>query len=288
LRATSRYVDVDSVRTHYLEAGAGPVVVLLHSGEFGGCAEISWERNIDELAQHFRVIAPDWLGFGRTDKVHDFVDGRARMVRHMRRFIDVMGIAEADFIGNSMSGGIIARAAVAEPPQFPLRRIVLASGGGFSPDNEHRRALLDYDCSLEGMRRIVGAMFADPKWPRDDDYVRRRHELSLLPGAWECTAAARFRRPTEPVRTQFGQPDMVPYERIRFPTLVIAGADDKLRLPGYANELVERIPDARLVIFERCGHCPNIEQAQRFNATVIDFLNTAGSPSCVRSSVAHS
>jgi pimeloyl-ACP methyl ester carboxylesterase len=271
----SRYVDVDGIRTHYLEAGAGPTVVLLHSGEFGGCAEISWEHNIGRLSEHFRVIAPDWLGFGRTDKLHDFADGRGRMVAHMRRFIEIMRIAEADFIGNSMSGGIIARAATAAPPLFPFRRIVLASGGGFSPDNEHRRALLDYDCTVESMRRIVAAMFFDPKWAADDAYVNRRHELSLIPGAWECTAAARFRKPTEPPRTQFGQPDTVEYEKIRFPTLVIAGAGDKLRLPGYADEIVRRIPDARLEVFERCGHCPNIEQAERFNATVLGFLTAA-------------
>jgi pimeloyl-ACP methyl ester carboxylesterase len=266
------YVDVDGIRTHYLEAGEGPNVVLLHSGEFGGAAEISWEHALEPLARRFHVVAPDWLGFGRTDKVHDFVDGRVRMVRHMQRFLEVMGIATADFIGNSMSGGIIARAAIASPPQFPFRRIVLASGGGFSPDNEYRRALLDYDCTLEGMRRIVGAMFFDPKWPADDAYVQRRHEMSLLPGAWECTAAPRLRRPTEPARTQFGQPDTLAYEKIPFPTLVIAGANDKLRLPGYAAELGERIPDARLLVFERCGHCPNIERADLFNQVVLDFL----------------
>ncbi len=269
------YVDVDGIRTHYLEAGDGPTIVLLHSGEFGGCAELSWEHNIGPLSEHFHVVAPDWLGFGRTDKLHDFVDGRARMVRHLQRFLEVMEITEADFIGNSMSGGIIARAASASPPQFPFRRMILASGGGFSPDNDYRRALLDYDCTIEGMRRIVEAMFFDPKWPADDEYVRRRHESSLLPGAWECTAAARFRRPTEPARTQFGQPDTVAYEKIPFPALVIAGANDKLRLPGYADELAQRIPDARLIFFDRCGHCPNIEQAERFNETVIEFLAPA-------------
>ena len=78
MNALSRYVDVDGVRTHYREAGSSPVVVLLHSGEFGACAELSWEFNIGPLARHFRVIAPDWLGFGQTDKVHDFTHGQAR------------------------------------------------------------------------------------------------------------------------------------------------------------------------------------------------------------------
>src|SRR5690606_30152672 len=87
MKIASRYIVVDDIRTHYLEAGEGPPVVLLHSGEFGGAAELSWEFTIPALAAHYRVIAPDWLGFGRTDKVHDFTQGQARRLRHMRRFI---------------------------------------------------------------------------------------------------------------------------------------------------------------------------------------------------------
>ena len=268
----SRYVDVDGIRTHYLEAGTGPTVVLLHSGEFGGAAEISWEFNLPALAKHFHVIAPDWLGFGRTDKIRDFVDGRTRMLRHMQRFLEVVGIREADFIGNSMAGGNITRAASVDPPLFPFRRIVLASGGGFSPANEYRQALLDYDCTLEGMQRLVRAMVHDPKWADDLAYVQRRVDFSLMPGAWECTASARFSSPVREAKTNFGAADTVEYERIPFPTLVMAGANDKLRLPGYADEIVKRIPNARLVVFDDCGHCPNIEQAERFNEIVIDFL----------------
>lgn len=55
----SKFADVEGMRTHYLEAGEGFPVVLLHSGEFGGCAELSWEFNLPALAEHFRVIAPD-------------------------------------------------------------------------------------------------------------------------------------------------------------------------------------------------------------------------------------
>jgi pimeloyl-ACP methyl ester carboxylesterase len=268
----SRYVDVDGIRTHYLEGGTGPAVVLLHSGEFGGCAELSWEFVAEPLARHFHVVAPDWLGFGRTDKVHDFVDSRGRRMRHLARFLGVLGIDRADFIGNSMAGGMIVQAAAAQPPLLPIRKIVLASGGGFSPDNEYRRALLEYDCTEASMRRVLHAMFHDPKWPADDAYVKRRVELSLLPGAWEATAAARLRNPTVPARAEFGQPDKTPYETIPFRTLVIAGANDKLRNPGYADEIVARMPDAILTVFENSGHCPNIEQAARFVDVVTEFL----------------
>jgi len=98
-RVRSRYLDVGGIRTHYLDAGDGPPVVLLHSGEFGGSAELCWEFNIGPLARDFRVIAPDWLGFGGTDKLRDFVAGSDRMIRHMSAFLAAMAIDRADFAG---------------------------------------------------------------------------------------------------------------------------------------------------------------------------------------------
>jgi pimeloyl-ACP methyl ester carboxylesterase len=273
MNALDRYVDVDGVRTHFLEAGSGPTLVLLHSGEFGGCAELSWEFVIEPFARDYHVVAPDWLGYGRTDKIHDFVDSRKRRMRHMARFLEVMDIREADFVGNSFAGGLLLRAALEKPPLFPMRRIVVASGGGFAPDNAFRRALLDYDCTEPAMRALLHAMFHDAKWSTDELYIKRRVELSLIPGAWEATAAVRLRNPTVPERAQFGQPDRTPYEEVPLPVLVIAGSDDKLREPGYAHEIVRRLPDGKLILFEHCGHCPNIEQAERFVDEVRAFLS---------------
>lgn len=115
----SRFITVEGINTHYLEAGAGPTLVLLHSGEFGGCAELSWEFNIAALAEHFHVIAPDWLGFGGTDKLYDFIAGHRRMLQHMVGFLAAMNINEADFLGNSMGGTFLARVAASEQPIFP-------------------------------------------------------------------------------------------------------------------------------------------------------------------------
>ena len=114
----SRYVDVGGIRTHYLEAGRGPTLVLLHSGEFGGCAELSWEHNIGAFAEHCRVIAPDWLGFGRTDKLYDFAQGHRRVLSHMAAFLREMRIYAADFVGNSMGGTFLARVAASPEPLF--------------------------------------------------------------------------------------------------------------------------------------------------------------------------
>jgi pimeloyl-ACP methyl ester carboxylesterase len=272
LQIHSRYVSVDGIRTHYLEAGEGRHVVLLHSGEFGGCAEISWEFVLPKLAERYHVLAPDWLGFGRTDKIHDFTLGQGRRLTHLRRFVELMCVEDAYFAGNSMGGSLFARGLSADPDGWPLRALALVSAGGFSPDNEHRRVLLNYDCTREAMRAIVHAMFHDPRWPADEAYVERRYQLSLIPGAWECTAAARFKSPAVAERERFGAPDNTPYGNIKAPTLIVAGGNDKLRLPGYAIELAAKFKNAELHVLDQCGHCPNIERADDASRLLLDFF----------------
>nr|WP_271209110.1 alpha/beta hydrolase [Rhodococcus wratislaviensis]GLK33563.1 alpha/beta hydrolase [Rhodococcus wratislaviensis] len=268
----SRFVNVGGIRTHYLDAGDGPVIVLLHSGEYGGCAEICWEHNISTLAETHRVIAPDWLGFGRTDKIRDFVSGSDRMVRHMAAFLDTMAVDEADFVGVSMGATTLLREAASERCRFPVRRMVTASGGGFVPDNAERRKILDYDGTPEAMRTILEANFTDPRWFSDEEYIRRRVAASTAPGAWEAVASARFKSPLVEPRTQFGQADTIAYEKIPFPTLAIAGGNDKLREPNY-HSVLTRIPRSEVVVLDNAGHLLNIERADEFNRLVAEFFD---------------
>jgi pimeloyl-ACP methyl ester carboxylesterase len=270
--ARSSTIVVDGLRTHYLEAGDGYPVVMLHSGEYGASATLSWEHNIDALAEHFRVVAPDWMGFGESAKVYDFESGSARRVQHMRRFLDVLGIDRAHFVGSSMGASVMSRHVAAGSGLFPASAMVMSAGGGFVPNNEWRRSIVDYDCTFDGMREILRVLFHDQSWAADDTYVQRRFESALRPGAWEATAAARFRSPVSPPRTAEGQEDRTPYEQIAVPTFVIAGAEDKLREHGYAEAIAARIPGSRLAVYEECGHLPHIENAERFNREVVEFL----------------
>lgn len=261
---------VDGLETSFLEAGQGPPVVLLHGGEFGGSAEVCWEATIPALAQHFRVIAPDILGFGQSAKVVDFIDGRRRRLRHLARFMECVGAVGAPCIGNSMGGMLLLVDAASAAPLLRPERIVTIAGGGALNDNEHMQALLDYDGSLEGMRRIVAALFHGPTWAADDAYVERRRQGSLTPGAWEAVAAARFRRPVA-VQAAHERAD-TDYTRVRVPTLIVAGADDKLKPSGWWTALTDAIPDARSVIVPDAGHCPQIEHPGTVNRILIDFL----------------
>ncbi|WP_299560029.1 alpha/beta fold hydrolase [uncultured Mycolicibacterium sp.] len=265
-----RSIVVDGLYTSYLEAGDGEPVVLLHGGEFGATAEIGWERTIGALAEHYRVLAPDMLGFGGSAKVVDFVDGRGLRIRHIARFCALLGIESAHFVGNSMGAVNLLVDATSARPRLPARSLVAICGGGEIQRNEHMAALYDYDGTFEAMRRIVAALFADPAYPADDAYVRRRYEASIAPGAWEALAAARFRRPgAEPPPPPSSSR---PYERISVPTLVVEGAQDKLLPPGWAAGIAAQIPRGDSAVVDRAGHCPQIEQPAAVNALLLDFL----------------
>lgn len=274
----SRHVLVDGIRTHYLEAGDGDeIVVLLHGGAYGEDAYLSWERNIPALAARYRVISPDWLGFGGTDKMRDFVSGSSRMLNHMSRFLDVLCIERAHFGGLSMGGTMLLRVLAQSPDRWPAASAFVASGGGFAPANEARKVLQEYDQTLEGMRALVRASYASPSFAEDDDFVRRRWQNSLQPGAWEATASARFKAPATPPRTEFGNPDDIPYENIRVPVLFTAGTDDELREPGYVHDIAARTPLGRAVEFEDCGHVVNVESPEKWNHIVLQFLSEQSS-----------
>jgi pimeloyl-ACP methyl ester carboxylesterase len=153
---------------------------------------------------------------------------------------------------------------------LPVRSLVAICGGGDIQRNEHTAALYDYDATPEAMRRIVTALFYDPAYPADEQYVRRRYESSIAPGAWESLAAARFRRPgLEPPTTPSSRRA---YHRIPVPVLVVEGAGDKLLPPGWAAEIAAQIPDGRSAVVEGAGHCPQIEQPAALNALLVDFL----------------
>lgn len=263
-------VLVDGLTTTYLEAGQGDPVVLLHGGEFGAGAEIGWERTIDALARRYRVLAPDMLGFGGSAKVVDFTDGRGMRIRHIARFCEVTGVDAAHFVGNSMGAINLLVDATSDRPVLPVRSLVAICGGGEIQRNEHVSALYDYDATFDGMRRIVTALFADPSYPADDGYVRRRYESSIAPGAWESLAAARFRRPGL-------DPPPAPsssraYGRITVPALVVEGGADKLLPRGWAAEIASQIAGGRSAVVDGAGHCPQIERPDAVNELLLNFF----------------
>jgi 2-hydroxymuconate-semialdehyde hydrolase len=178
----------------------------------------------------------------------------------------------AHFVGNSMGAINLLTDATSDAPALPVRSLVAICGGGEIQQNQHFDALQQYDATLPAMRRIVEALFYDPGYPADEDYVRRRYESSVAPGAWEAVAAARFRRPN--AKPSATPSSTRPYERIDVPTLVIEGGDDKLLPSGWAAQIAKQIEGGRAVVVAKAGHCPQIEQSCAVNDLLLDFFAT--------------
>ena len=265
----SRFVLAGGIRTHYLEAGRGEPLILLHSAEFGGRAEFSWRHTIPALAERFHVYAPDMAGFGRTEKVFNFSDRNGFRVRHIAAFMETLCIESAHFMGNSFGGSIIQMVAAAERPTWNIRSIVSINGGGFSPDNDARKVLTRYDGSRDGMREILKVLFWDERWWAEE-HVEERWRASIEPGAWEAVAAARLAVPG--VEKGFGS-ERGDVSQIRVPTLIVGGDRDLLREPGCWEDLHRRIPGSKLKVFSPARHCPHVEFADEFNALALDFLS---------------
>ena len=169
-----RTIVAGDIKTHFLEAGSGPDLVLLHGGEYGASAEITWRANIEALAKRFHVIAPDILGWGQTDKVYSFSDPAGMRIKHLQRFFETLGIGKAYFVGNSAGGGVILRAVVRQPALFQIQKMVTICGNASVFKTTSQADLENYTPSIgqhEKNRRLA--------LPRCQMAKRRKHPRAL-------------------------------------------------------------------------------------------------------------
>jgi pimeloyl-ACP methyl ester carboxylesterase len=142
-------------KIHYVEAGSGPTVILLHG--LGGSSQV-WQFNIGVLAEKFRVIVPDQIGFGKSDK--PLVNYRIRTyVDFLDQFCKQLEIARASLVGNSMGGWVAAHFAAAFPDR--VDKLVLVDAGGYAPPKDFdTRVFYDLNpTTREGMKVLSAKVF---------------------------------------------------------------------------------------------------------------------------------
>jgi 2-hydroxymuconate-semialdehyde hydrolase len=262
----SKNAMIGNIRTHYLEAGQGDTLILLHSGEYGANARMSWENNIESLSQHFHVYAIDMIGYGYTEKLYSFENVALQRIRHITEFLRSFCIENAYFAGNSLGGGLILSVAAQENPVWPIKKILTISGGGANNPEAHE-LLGKYDCTKEFMKKIVEMMFVNEPWT-SEAYIEKKYRESLIPGHWEALSAARLKSPVAEEK-----PLKVPdYGNVKVPVLICAGDRDLLKLPDYADKLQASLSNSRVETFKNCGHCAHIEYAESFNQLAVDFF----------------
>lgn len=260
----SRYLEVDGIRTHYLEAGSGPTLVLIHGGGAGADAWGNWRGCIPLYAANFRVVAVDMVGFGRTDKPDPAGYAYTQESRnaHMAAFIERLGGGAVNLIGNSMGGATTLGVAMRRPEL--VRKMVLMGSAGIAvdnPDPEARKALA-FDFTREGMHRLMGAL-AGPRYPIDEQLVDYRLALACEPAARAALLAMRAGKLSYP------DDDVA---RVKVPTLVVGGKLDRIAVPARIYRFLELLENSWGFVLPHCGHWVMMEAPAEFTAVTTAFF----------------
>jgi 2-hydroxy-6-oxo-octa-2,4-dienoate hydrolase len=256
------------IRTNYLEAGTGSPVVLVHGSGPGVSAYANWRLTMPALATDHRVLAPDMVGFGFTERPRDVVYDMDTWVGQLLGFLDAHGLERVHLVGNSFGGGVALRLASSHPER--VDRLVLMGSVGVPFDiTEGLDAVWGYEPSEQAMRGLLD-VFA---WSRElvtDELARVRYAASVEPGVQEAFAAM-FPAP----RQRWVDAMVTPDDRLAalpHRTLVVHGREDRVIPLANALHLLEVIPRAELHVFGECGHWTQIEHAAAFADLVSRFL----------------
>jgi pimeloyl-ACP methyl ester carboxylesterase len=262
-------VDANGVKTNYLEAGDGPVVILVHGSGPGVTAYANWRLVIPALAERFRVIAPDMVGFGYTERPDDARYGVQTWADQVVGLMDSLDIAQASIVGNSFGGAIALRIATQRPERVN-RLVLMGSMGVDFPLTEGLDRVWGYEPSFENMRKVLD-VFAHDRELVPDELAEVRYRASLQPGFQESYAAmfpAPRQRWVDAMRTP--EDDI---RKVTHRTLIVHGREDQVIPMQNSVDLVHLIDHGDLHVFSHCGHWVQIERSADFNRLVRDFLS---------------
>jgi len=134
-----KFVQAGEYRTHYWEVGEGENVLMLHSADPGAGGWLEFRENMEALGRQFRLLAPDIIGFGKTDSPTRDLRHPA-YVEHMVQFLDALGVKKTHLVGNCR-GGLISISIAAEHPERVGRLILIGNAGGGIPPELEQKAL---------------------------------------------------------------------------------------------------------------------------------------------------
>jgi len=263
------FVTAGGISTNYHEMGDGPSVMMLHGSGPGVTAWANWRLNMPDIAKTFRVIAPDIVGFGYTDRPKDMRYDLDAWSDHALSILDALGIERAHVIGNSFGGGVALRLATRFPDR--IDRLVLMGSAGLSfPLTEGLDCVWGYTPTVENMRRMM-SYFAYDRSLINDDLIESRWRASLRQGVQDAYAAL-FPEPRQRwIEALCTNEDLI--RAIQMQTLIIHGRDDRVVPVDCSERLHQMIGPSQLHVFGQCGHWTQIEHRQRFNQLVVNFLS---------------
>ncbi|HEX8753450.1 MAG TPA: alpha/beta fold hydrolase [Solirubrobacterales bacterium] len=261
---------------HYVQAGSGPVVLLVHG--MAGNAD-NWSAVIEPLARAHTVIAPDLPGHGTSEPGGgDYSLGA--LAAGLRDLLVALGHERATLVGHSLGGGIAMQFSY----QFPdlVERLVLVSSGGLGPEV----SLLLRAAALPGADYFIAAT-AGPGRKLGSALGRGLAAVGLRPTADVAEVARGFGGLAEPHRRaaflatlrsvvgtsgqRVAAGDRL-YLAEALPVLIVWGSRDPIIPVSHGEAAHESLPGSRLEVFQGVGHLPQLEEPGRFVAVLERFL----------------
>jgi pimeloyl-ACP methyl ester carboxylesterase len=238
-----------------MRGGSGRPLLFLHGG--GGAR--SWRPFMADLATRHDVIVPEHPGFGASD-TPDWLDTIPDLASFYLDFLDQLDLDNVDLVGFSLGGWIAAEIAARNTSR--IRSLTLIAPAGLRV-----KGLLSGDNFIWSPEEYARNLFYDQAFAE--------RELAHVPSEQEADIALTNRY----MATKLGweprwfNPALERWlHRVRVPTLVLWGRDDKLFPSAYAKAWAERIPDTRVDIIPECGHRPHVEKADVVAQKILDFI----------------
>jgi 2-hydroxymuconate-semialdehyde hydrolase len=264
-------IEAGGIEVNYHDIGTGFPVLMIHGSGPGVSAFANWRLVMPELSKQRRVIAPDMVGFGFTERPHGFAYTMDNWVKQAIDLLDALNLPQVDLVGNSFGGALSLALTIRYPKR--VRRLVLMGAAGVSfPITPALDAVWGYEPSFENMRRIMD-LFAYDRGLVNDDLARLRYEASNRPGFHESYSAM-FPAPRQRWVDALASNEQ-DIAAIAQETLIVHGRDDKVIPVESSLRLSQLISRSQLHVFGRCGHWTQIEHSARFAQLVSNFLAEA-------------
>ena len=247
-------------KAEVLKNGSGPPLLYLH----GAIGQKGWAPFLDALAQKFTVYAPYLPGYSKSnglDKLDDLTD----LTLYQFELLDALGVAKAHVVGHFL-GGMIAAEMAALSPSY-VDHLVLAAPAGTWRDSEPAADLLSMTADELQNNLWSSASSSMSLSPADFEANSRLKAELAADRVQDLTSAGKFLWPI---------PDKGLKRRayrIKAPTLILWGENDRIIPPVYAEDFSKLIPGSQVSVLPNAGHLLMIERAEVFAGAVTDFLS---------------
>lgn len=265
-----RTITAGGIATNYHEAGAGRAVVLLHGSGPGVTAWQNWQGIIPRLAERYRVIAPDIVGFGFSPKPEDHKPGIKLWLAHLVGILDALGIEDATLVGNSF-GGALSLAMMAHHADRVRAMALMGTPAG---EFEQTGGLADsyaFEPSLENMGAMMRRFPYDPAIVTDE-MVAARFAVAQRSAGLETIRQLQPKPAEGKVATVRGVP-LEQLDAITVPTLIMHGREDRIIPLEVAVRAHRHLANSQLHVFGQCGHWVQLEREDEFVAQLEMFLD---------------